>query len=196
MKLHKIEQNTPEWWDIRKKKLTASNAQSIAANGKGLETYVYSLLAEAYAITPEEQYTNADIERGNELEEQARDTYEIETGRQVEKVGFVEVDEHLGCSPDGLIGEEGGLEIKCVNNTNFFKLMVNGEKAIDPRYEWQVQMSMLITGRKWWDLAFYNVNFEKNLLIFQVEPDMAKQEKLTLGIDRGKKLIKEIENKL
>jgi len=193
MKIHKMEQCSDEWFEIRKGKMTASNAQAIGANGKGLETYIYSLLAEKYSNN-KEIYTNKDMERGVELEEQARMTYEIEN-ESVEQVGFIEQDELVGCSPDGLVGDDGGLEIKCVNDVNFFKLLVNGEKEIETKFIWQVQMCLLITGRKWWDLVFYNKNFDKNMLIFRIEPELKKQESLILGIEKGKKLIIELEQK-
>lgn len=195
MKIYKnIEQGSPEWFELRKGKMTASNAQAISANGKGLETYIYSLLAEEHS-KDKERYTNADIERGIELEPLARDTYTIETGNEVEEVGFIEMDELVGCSPDGLIGDDGGVEIKCVNDVNFFKLTVNGERAIESRYLWQVQMCLLVSGRAWWDLVFYNPNFDKNMIIFRIEPELAKQEKLIMGIEKGKAIIQEVEEK-
>lgn len=194
MKLHKeIKQGTPEWHEMRKGKLTASNAQAIAANGKGLESYIIAMLAEKYSNN-REKYTNSDMERGMELEEQARMTYEIEN-EKVEEVGFIETDEYVGCSPDGLIGDEGGLEIKCVNDVNFFKLLVDGQKAIDAKYLWQVQMCLLVSERKWWDLAVYNPNFDNNLIVFRSVKDLAMQEKLIIGIEKGKRLIGELEKK-
>jgi putative phage-type endonuclease len=189
-----IKQGTEEWLNCRKGKLSASNAQAIAANGKGLETYIYKLLTEKYSQNTE-HYTNADIERGVELEPIARDTYTIETGNEVEEVGFVEMDQYVLASPDGLVGKDGGIEIKCVNDVNFFKLLVDGERAIESKYLWQCQMFLFVTGRKWIDLVFYNPNFDKNLLIFRVEPEVAKQEKLMVGIEKGKKLILEISKK-
>ena len=191
MKIHNIEQLSPEWFDLHSSRLTASNAQAIQANGKGLETYIYKLLSEKYSNN-REHYTNPDIERGIELEGQARDTYEIER-EKVTEVGFIELDDYVGCSPDGLVGEAGGLEIKCVNDVNFFKIMVNGEKSIEKKYYWQVQMSLYISGRKWWDLAFYNPNFEKNLIIFKQEPVLSDIEKLIIGLEKGKQLLINIE---
>jgi len=188
MKIYKeLDQRSEEWFEVRRGKMTASNAQAIAANGKGLESYIYALMTEKYSNN-REIYTNGDIERGIELEESARMTYEIER-EKVEEVGFIELDEYVGCSPDGLVGEDGGIEIKCVNDVNFFKLMVDGEKAIDAKYRWQSEMCMLVSGRKWWDLVFYNPNFDNNLLIFRVEPSLANREKLIMGIEKGKKII-------
>lgn len=193
MKIHQMEQRSDEWFEIRTGKMTASNAQSIASNGKGLESYIYAILSEKYSNN-KEIYTNGDIERGVELEDQARMTYEIEN-EKVTQVGFIENDRYSGCSPDGLIGENGGIEIKCPNDVNFFKILCNGEKEIDTKYIWQVQMCLLISGRKWWDLVFYNTNFEKNMLIFRITPESEKQEKLKVGIKRGKILIKELTQK-
>lgn len=193
MQIHKMEQRSDEWFAIRKGKMTASEAQAIATNGVGLQTYIFEILAEKYSNN-RVSFSNKDTERGVELEDSARMTYEIERS-DVETVGFIEMDEFTGCSPDGLVGEEGGFEAKCPNDVNFFKLLVNGEKEIPAKYVWQCQMSLLITGRKWWDLAFYNPNFEQNLLIFRITPDLAKQEKLIVGIAKGKALIQEFTQK-
>lgn len=192
MQIYKCEQLSDEWFAIRKGKMTASNAQAIGANGKGLETYIYTLMAEKYSNN-KEYYTNKDMERGIELEEQARMTYEIEN-EKVEEVGFIELNEFTGCSPDGLVGEDGGLEIKCVNDVNFFKLLINGEKELDTKHIWQCQMCLYITKRKWWDLSIYNPNFDRNLLVFRIEPDEAKFLKLQAGIMTGENKIKELLN--
>jgi len=188
-----MDQRSEEWFEIRRGKMTASNAQAIGANGKGLETYIYTLLAEKYSKN-KEHYTNSDIERGIVLEDQARMTYQI-TNEDVEVVGFCEMDEYVGCSPDGLVGDDGGIEIKCPDDKNFFKLLVDGEKAIDSKYVWQVQMCMFVTGRKWWDLIFYNPNFDKNMLVFRITPNMVAQEKLTIGVQKGYEIIKKLEEK-
>lgn len=194
MIIHEMEQRSTEWHEIRKGKMTASNAQTIAANGKGLETYIFSILAEKYSTAVEAGYMSADMVRGVELEEQARMTYEMERS-PVRTVGFVEMDEYFGCSPDGLVGEDGGIEIKCPNDTNYFRLLVNGEKAIDAKYLWQVQMCMLVAERKWWDLVFYNPNFERNMLVFRQKPDAKMHENLLVGMHSGSRLIKEMETK-
>lgn len=189
-----IEQGTDEWFDLRKGRLTASNAQTIAANGKGLETYIYQILAEKYS-NHRDEYTNKDIERGRELEAAARMTYEIENS-EVEEVAMVARGRYVGCSPDGLVGKDGGLEIKCVNDVNFVKILINGESAIDKRFRWQCQMCLLVTGRNWWDLAIYNPNFDKNLLVFRQYPNESEQTKLIQGIEAGKAKLKELDKKI
>jgi putative phage-type endonuclease len=193
MKIKESEQGTQAWLDDRKGHLTASQAQCIATGGKGLETYCYSILAEKYSSNTE-HYTNADMERGNELEDIARSNYEI-LHSPVTTVGFCEQDEFVGCSPDGFVSDDGGIEIKCPNDTNYFKVLVNGEKAIESKYRWQCKMCMLVTGRKWWDLTFFNPNFEKSIIIFRIDLDNPSREKLLLGLEKGKKLLVEIEEK-
>ncbi len=190
-----MSQRSEEWYEVRKGRMTASNAATIATNGKGLETYAYEILAEKYSNNSEESFTSFDMKRGIELEEQARMTYELEH-EEVQQIGFVELDEFTGCSPDGLVGEDGGIEIKCPNDVNFFRLMVNGESEIDKKYLWQVQMSLLITGRKWWDLVFYNINFEKSLLVFRIYPETIAQSKLKSGILVMKEMMRKIESRL
>jgi len=194
MKIYYCEQRSEEWYALRCGRMTASEAMTIAANGKGLETYVYGVMAEKYSQNREVGYIGKDMERGIELEDQARMTYEIEND-PVEKVGFIEEDEYTGCSPDGLVGDEGGTEIKCVNDANFFRILVDGYEAIEKKFIWQCQMSLLISKRKWWDLVIYNPNFEKNMLVFRIEPELAKQERLIVGIAKGKLLIDQLTQK-
>ena len=196
MKIHKkIEQYSDEWWELRAGRLTASNAQAISANGAGLKTYVYEILAEKYSKN-HESYTNAEMQRGTELEPIARQVYEIENMVTVKQVGLITDGDYVSCSPDGLVGKDGGLEIKCLNKTKHFKLLVNGEKEIENKYRLQCQMSMMISNRKWWDLAFYHPDFDKNLIVFRQYPDPNTYKKLKIGIATGTEQIKLLESKL
>lgn len=192
MKIHQIEQGTDAWFACRREKLTSSNAQAISANGKGLETLAYEIMAEAYSKNTE-RYTNEDMERGHELEDMARNLYTLETGNVVEQVGFIERDEFVGCSPDGLIGKDGGLEIKSPNEKNHLYTAITGE--YDKKYFWQVQMTLMITQRSWWDITFFNPNLPKELIIQRIFPDNKAFEKLAKGLEKGIELIKEIKQK-
>ena len=184
-------QRTDEWYTTRLGKLTASKAQAIGNCGKGLETLCWEKAAEILTGKGHEQLENADITRGIELEDEARGAYTLETGNLVEQVGFVEYGEYAGCSPDGLVNDDGGIEIKCKNDVNHIKLMV--ERKIDSGYMWQVQMNLLVTDRKWWDFVSYNPNFTDNpLIIIRVYPEKEMQDKLKEGIRIGAKRIKEI----
>lgn len=188
-----LEQGSQEWLDIRKGKMTASHADAIGNNGKGLETYILNLMAEKYSNGEKIDYKNPDMERGHELEDQARSIYAINTGAEIKQVGFIEHSEFVGCSPDGLVGDDGMLEIKCPSDVIYFQHLLKGEEAIDSKYIWQMQMNLLITGRKWIDYVAYNPNYEKSSFIFRIFPNKEKFEKLEAGFLIGEKRIKEIE---
>jgi len=189
MKIHNMTQGSEEWLKIRELKLTASHAQEIANIGKGLDTYTNNIVCESFAITKDEGYTNTDMARGNDLEEEARVIYEMETGNKVKQVGFIEFSEYVGCSPDGLISEDGGIEIKSLNNKVYTELVLTGK--ISSKYIWQIQMNLFITGRKWWDFVAYNPNYYKSLWIQRVEPDSKKFERIQEGITKGTKILLE-----
>lgn len=193
MKIHNIEQGTDEWFTLKSGKMSASHAQAISANGKGLETYILEMMAEHYSSAEKENYTNEHMERGNELEYTARGLYELRTGSTVEQVGFVELDEFTGCSPDGLVGEDGLLEIKCPSDKVYFKLLLDGK--VDAKYEWQMQMQMLVTGRKWCDYLAFCPNYNPGMKIIRVDRDEAKIEKLRIGLEVGKQIIQDIKQK-
>jgi putative phage-type endonuclease len=198
MQVHNVTQGTPEWHELRiKYPLTASEAQAIGNQGKGLETLVYEKMAVKYSSGVVENYTNKDLGRGVELEPQARDIYELETGNKVEQVGFVtneDISKVCGASPDGMVGEDGLIEIKCFDDVKHFKSTIKLE--IESKYVWQMQMQMLVTGRKWVDFVAYNPNYKKSLLIERVLADSVMQEKIKTGLAIGENLIKEIENKI
>lgn len=196
MKTYKFEQGTPEWHEIRKGKMTASNATAIGNNGKGLETYIKEIVRKQMSSKVEEELQRKDFDRGHELEPIAREMYELERGVIVDQLGFIERDEFVGCSPDGLVGIDGGTEIKSPDDKVYFDYLLEGENAIDSGYIWQCQMNMLITGRKWWDLIIYNPNFEKNMFIFRILPDLKKFEALEKGLAVGREQIILIRNKL
>lgn len=194
MKKHNLEQGSPEWFAVRKGKMTASHATAIGNCGKGLDTYIIEIMSEMYSSGENEQFGNKHTERGNELEPIARQVYEFENDIEVEQVGFIEHNEFVGCSPDGLVGEDGGLEIKCADDKKYFRHLIFGENEVDSDYLWQVQMNLKITGRKWWDLAYYNPNFKKSMTVYRIYPDMEKFAKLEAGFKKGEELIKNIKN--
>lgn len=200
MQIINVEQKSDEWFALRNKyPLTASEAQAIGNQGKGLETLVWEKLAERYSNGDKEKYTNKDLERGVELEPLAGEMYELQTGNKVINVGFV-INEDIsnvgGASPDKMIvGQKGLVEIKCFEDKKHFKNIVNGLE-IESQYMWQMQMQMMFTETEFVDFATYNPNFKQNLLIKRVFPDKEMQEKIRGGLKKGEELIKEIENKI
>ena len=190
MKIYNFEQRTEDWYNIRKGKMTASNAETIIANGKGLETYIYNLMAEYYSSAEKENYINADMQRGIDLEPEARLEFEFYTDLDVQEVGFIEYNDFIGVSPDGLIGDDGLIEIKCPNDSIYFKLLLSNN--IKPEYIAQMQMQMYVTERQYCYFVSYNPNFEKSLYIKKINRDEEMIDKLKKGLERGTQLIKEI----
>ena len=190
MKIYNFEQRTEDWYNIRKGKMTASNAETIIANGKGLETYIYNLMAEYYSLAEKENYINADMQRGIDLEPEAKIEFQFYTGLDIKEVGCVELNEYILASPDGLIGDDGLIEIKCPNDSIYFKLLLSNN--IKPEYIAQMQMQMYVTERQYCYFVSYNPNFEKSLYIKKINRDEEMIEKLKKGLERGTQLRKEI----
>jgi exodeoxyribonuclease (lambda-induced) len=131
------------------------------------------------------------MERGHQLEMEARNSYEIQTSNQVKTVGFCELSEWIGCSPDGFIGDDGLIEIKCKNDVNFLKSLIEPDQ-IDPAHLWQMQMQMFVTDRKWCDYVVYNPNFENSLIMTRVDRNEEKIEELKAGLKIGNSKIAEL----
>lgn len=133
----------------------------------GFKNYRAQLVCERLTGVPTQTYINADMQRGIDLEPQARAVYEFENGVEVEQVGFVvhpEI-EQSGASPDGLIGDDGGLEIKCHRPAKHIDLLLGGTVARN--YRLQMQFGMICTGRKWWDYVSFCPDLPRHMRIFQ-----------------------------
>lgn len=194
MNIVNVEQGTKEWLEARQLKATASRASVIVTNGKGLKSYAIEKLAEYYSRAEAPSFSNEDTERGNELEDMARTLYEFETGQDVKQVGFITYNDYIGCSPDGLVGDDGLAEYKCHKDTKFMGLLLGDE--IEKDYYNQMQMQLLITGRKWCDYFAFNQNFEKNYFIKRFYPDEEVQKKLLEGFKTFEEYIKDGRKKM
>ena len=194
MKIHYMAQKSEEWFNIRIGKMSASHANTIRANGTGLQTYIIELLAEMFSSAEKGIYTNEDMERGNLLEDEARSFYETLTNTDVEQVGFVEINEFAGVSPDGLVGDDGLLEIKCPNDKTFVKLLL--DKKVKKEYYDQMQMQMLATERNWCDYFCYNPNFEQCYFMQRIFRDEKAIEEIKIGLVAGGKQLKDGMQKL
>jgi len=173
-------QGTPEWLAERAGHATASEFSSILAKGQGKTraAYLRRIVCERLTGKPMETYATGswakNLERGKEQEPYARMSYESITGSLVEEVGFLKHATLMaGCSPDGLIGDDGGAEIKSVIPTVQLETIESG--GYPSEHKPQIQGSLWITGRKWWDFCSYSHDMPENLktYIFRVEPDAA-----------------------
>lgn len=123
---------------------------------KSAGAYLARLVAETLIGSPVDETTSDWMDRGTEMEPRARGWYELVHDVAVERVGFVTRDDgRVGVSPDGLVGEDGGLELKVPNAaTHVAYALAPG--TLSAEYRGQVQAALYVTGRKWWDIASYN----------------------------------------
>ena len=162
-----IEQGSPEWLAARCGKITASRFKDVLSQPRSkrdkeagvlsgtAKTYMLTLAAETLTGCPEEVPTTKAMQHGNDYEPVARDLYMQITGAKVKTVGFVDhpTERSVGCSPDGLVGENGGVEIKCPYTTRVhLGYILDGHKAHDA----QIQGGMWVTEREWWDFITYD----------------------------------------
>ena len=159
MQILDLEQGSSEWLIARAGKVTASNADKIiTSTGKlsaSAQTYINTIIAERLMGDKVSSYQNEWMARGVELEPEARSFYEYLTDNIVFEVGLCVHDElQASCSPDGLIGDDGGLEIKCPSEAVHVGYL--RDKKLPTKYKAQVMFNLWITGRQWWDFFSYH----------------------------------------
>ena len=163
MRIIECEQGTPEWLQARLGIPSASSyAKLVTTTGKAsaqATAYINQLVAERITGEPTFFQVTDPMQRGMDLEPQARTAYEMETGNLVIQVGFLMHDTlQAGASPDGLIGQNGGLEIKCPSAHTHVEYLRDGDLPI--KYFQQVQGCLWISGRDWWDFMSYHPKME------------------------------------
>ena len=174
MKIITADQGTPEWFSARLGLATGSKFSDVLAGGKGLtrKAYAVQLALEIVTGKQAETFTNQAMQDGTEREPIARALYEAHTGNFVDEVGFCRHDSiECGVSPDGLIDEDGGLEIKCPKaSTHAGYLAIPAEPST---YTAQIQGCMWVTGRAWWDFVSYHPDFPENaqLIVRRIKRD-------------------------
>ena len=181
-------QGTPEWFEARLGKVTASCfgdalAQNRQKTGPGVTSkkYMRKLIAERMSGEAQESYRNDAMDRGSEVEQEAREYYEMVNGVIVTQVGFVERDEDVGGSPDFLVGCDGMGEIKCPDShTHIEYILAN---RLPPVYVPQVQGGMWVCERKWCDFVSY-------------DPRIEQRPYFCIRVYRDEEYIKELANKI
>ena len=163
-----MQQRTDEWFAARLGKVTASRIADIMAKTKtgyaaSRKNYLFELLCERLSGQREEKFISASMQRGIDLEPKARAVYEIETGEWVEEVGFIPhpTIAMSGASPDGLIRDDGLIEIKCPNTAAHIEFLQTQKPKQE--YIYQMQWQMACTGRKWCDFVSYDDRLPENL---------------------------------
>lgn len=167
-------QGSDEWFQSRLGYATASCFSDVMAKGEGRTraAYLKRVVAERLTGKRSEGFSSVHTDRGTEQEPYARMAYEAWSGNIVDEVDFIRHGELMaGCSPDGLVGDNGGLEIKCVLPTVQIDTI---EKGQYPRsHSAQIQGSLWVTGRDWWDFVSYSPDLPSNLRLYvhRVERD-------------------------
>lgn len=182
------EQRTEEWFAKRCGKFTGSRFVDVMAkskrDGKPLKAYsdlVWDLVVERMTGQAQDGVDSFAMRHGRDVEPYARQEYELVTGLAVEQIDFVQHPEYsfVGCSPDGLIGDDGGLEMKCPKDS-----AIHLQRFLDgmgDEFIPQVQGCLWVTGRAWWDWVSY-------------DPRMPESHRLLrLRIERDDKYIKTLE---
>lgn len=187
MKIHPAGQHSVEWLEARAGIPTASEFSALVTDKLELRkwstempnTYLAKKLAERWCGPLPGAGKVFATDQGEMLEGEAKPWYEFEFGEEITSVGLCTTDDgRIGCSPDGLLGEEGGVEIKCPETPTHVKYLLAGE--VPTEYLAQVHGSMLVTGRPWWKFVSYRRRMPA--LVKLVERDEHIQEILDVAL--------------
>ena len=166
-----IEQRTDAWFEARIGKVTASRVADVIAKTKtgystSRDNYMAQLVCERLTKQKAEGFTNAAMQHGTETEPLARLSYEVAQNVLVDEVGFVPHPsiEMAGASPDGLVGDDGLLEIKCPNTATHIETLLS--QTVPGKYNTQMQFQMACTGRKWCDFVSFDNRLPHELQLF------------------------------
>jgi putative phage-type endonuclease len=166
-----MDQGTEEWFTIRIGKVTASRVADVIAKTKtgysaSRDNYMAQLICERLTGLKGESFTNAAMQHGTDTEPLARAAYEAFKDVLVDEVGFVPhpTIEMAGASPDGLVGEDGLLEIKCPNTATHIETLIS--KVVPGKYNTQMQFQMACTGRQWCDFVSFDNRLPEMFQLF------------------------------
>ena len=165
-----LEQRSDEWFKIRCGKVTASRVSDVIAKtksgwGASRANYMAQLIAERLTGEVADSYTNSAMQWGTDHEDEARTAYEFYENEGVQEIGFVKHQKlESGASPDGLVGDDGLIEIKCPNTGTHIQTLL--DQKIPRKYETQMLWQMECTGRKWCDFVSYDPRMPENLKLF------------------------------
>ncbi|WLT07801.1 YqaJ viral recombinase family protein [Bartonella apihabitans] len=176
--MSEVLQRTPEWFELRLGKVTASRIGDLMAKTKSgysasRANYMAELAIQRLTGEVEQGFNTPAMQWGTETESQARNAYSFFTGNAVKEVAFIyhpDIDQ-AGASPDGLVGDDGLVEIKCPNSATHLETLRTGK--INNKYILQMQWQMACSGRKWCDFVSFDPRFSGGLRIFikRVERD-------------------------
>jgi putative phage-type endonuclease len=192
-------QRTTEWHSQRLGLVTASSIYKVmmASTTGGYRNYMAQLVCERLTGQPTETYKSAEMQHGIDTEPEARAAYSARTGLLVEEVGFIRHPKlEAGASPDGLVGEDGLIEIKCVQPATMLDLI--DSRQVPKEHRLQMQWQMAVTGRDWCDYVVYQPKLPEQLklLIIRVPRDQPTILDLTTAVENFTRELLERTEKL
>lgn len=186
MIVHDVEQGSEEWLRLRSGIPTASEFSSLVTpkwkvkSGKAVDTYLCKKLAEKWRGSPLPGWGGGMMEQGSIREEEAIPYFEIHSSRKVRRVGFLTTDDgRIGCSPDGLLDDGTGLEVKCPMPHTHVGYLLDG--VIPDDYLPQVQGGLFVSGASEWAFMSYCAEFPP--LITTARPIPAAQDALAEALE-------------
>lgn len=170
-------QRTPQWRNDRLGCVTASRTADVMAKTKSgysasRANYMAQLICERLTGEPSEGFTSAAMQWGTETEPTARAAYEFVKNLDVQEVGFVRHPsiENFGASPDGLVGDDGLIEIKCPNTATHIDTLLSDK--VPQKYITQMHVQMICTGRKWCDFVSFDPRLPVDLQLYVSRVDL------------------------
>jgi putative phage-type endonuclease len=195
-----MEQRSPEWFAARLGKVTASRVAELMATTKSgysasRANYMAELICERLTGSTAERYSNAAMQWGTDNEGAAKEAYAFIANATVEDIGFCQHPSiaDFGASPDGLIGSDGLIEVKCPNTaTHIETLLTDG---IEGKYHTQMQVQMACTSRGWCDFVSFDPRLpvEMTLWVKRVERNAARITEIESEV---RKFLTEMEGKI
>ena len=189
MKIYDFEQLSDEWFQVRLGKFTASKAADLLMKETtvGYNNLINQIVYERLTSKSPETFTNNWMQRGTELEAEAIKAFELETFQKIRSVGFIEMDEWTGCSPDGLLNSDGLIQIKCPKFSTHINYLLSRKVPSD--YYKQCQFELMVTERKYNILMSYEPNLKP--FISKIERDEDLIQKIESKLNQSIKLVNE-----
>lgn len=188
-----MDQRSDEWFQIRKGKVTGTVLKNIMGTPKARQDAIYDMVAQRLTIGIDDGDENA-MDRGVRLEGEALKMFELETGLDVELVGFAEDETNplIANSPDGLIGENEAVEIKCMGGKNHVKLWLTNE--VPDEYWWQVVQYFVVNPKL---EKLYFVGYNPDIPVHPYHCIEVVREDIEEDVDKAKtsqsEFLKEVE---
>ncbi len=193
-------QRSEEWYRARSGRVTASRVADLMARTKSgwsasRHNYMADLICERLTGQISEQYENSSMIWGRDTEPQARAAYEFLTGLSVTEVGFVDHPSIVmaGCSPDGLVGDGGLVEIKCPNSATHIETLLS--ETVPSKYRIQMMWQIACTGREWCDFVSFDPRLPADMQIWikRIQPEAGEIDAMEAAV---REFLMELDDKI